>query len=81
MFDVNKYRQAIGSLIYLMTSTRPDISYRGGILSKYMHQPRQLHWYFVIRLSKYIKTTQDNSLEYSLTCPEKPKLTGFSVVY
>ena len=43
-----------------------------------MHQTRQLHWRFVIRLFKYIKTTQDHSLEYSLISPEKPKLAGFS---
>jgi hypothetical protein len=41
--DTTKYRQLIGSLIYLMTCSRPDISYSVGILSRYMHQPRELH--------------------------------------
>eukprot|EP00253_Pinus_taeda_P025408 PITA_25408 len=36
--DATKYRQLIGSLIYL-TTTRPDISFRVGILSRFMQKP------------------------------------------
>ena len=48
------YRQAIGSLIYLMTATRPDISYAVSFLSRFMQEPRELHWRFVKRLSRYV---------------------------
>ena len=34
--DSRKYREIIGSLIYLMTSTRPDLSYVVGKLSQYL---------------------------------------------
>ena len=44
LVDSNKYRQVIGSLIYLMTSTRPDISYSVGLLSRFMANPIELHW-------------------------------------
>eukprot|EP00253_Pinus_taeda_P035688 PITA_35688 len=36
--DATKYRQLVGSLIYL-TTTRPNISFTVGILSKFMQKP------------------------------------------
>ena len=42
--DSRKYREIIGSLIYVMTCTRPDLSYAVGKLSKYLSEPRQQHW-------------------------------------
>ena len=57
--DVTKYQQVIGSLIYLMTCTRPCISYSVGILSSFMKKPRELHWRFLKRLFKYVKSTKD----------------------
>ena len=36
--DATKYRQLVGSLIYL-TTNRPNISYVVGILSRFMHKP------------------------------------------
>ena len=55
LIDSEKYRKAIGSLIYLMVSTRPDISYTVSILSRFMQEPRELHWRCVKRLLRYIK--------------------------
>eukprot|EP00253_Pinus_taeda_P015405 PITA_15405 len=41
--DATKYRQLVGSLNYL-TTTRPDISFVVGILSKFMQKPCEGHW-------------------------------------
>eukprot|EP00253_Pinus_taeda_P034240 PITA_34240 len=41
--DATKYRQLVGSLIYL-TTTRPDISFAVGILSRFMQKPCEGHW-------------------------------------
>ena len=40
--DPTKYRQLVGSLIYL-TTTRPEITFAVGILSRFMHQPCDGH--------------------------------------
>eukprot|EP00253_Pinus_taeda_P035864 PITA_35864 len=41
--DATKYRQLVGSLNYL-TTTRPDISFVVGILSRFMQKPCEGHW-------------------------------------
>jgi hypothetical protein len=41
--DATKYIQLVGSLIYL-TTTRPDISFIVGILSRFMQKPCKGHW-------------------------------------
>ena len=38
------YANAIGSLMYAMVCTRPDISQVVGVVSRYMHDPDKEHW-------------------------------------
>ena len=79
LIDPTIYRQAIGSLIYLMTSTRPDISFAVSLLSRFMQKPRELHWRFLKRLLRYIKTTNFCSLVFKKNnkmC--MPKLIGLT---
>ena len=76
--DITKYREVIGSLIYLMTCTRPDISYSVGLLSRFMQEPKEWHWRFFKRLLRYIKTTRDYSLTYSKSNKENKKLIGYT---
>ena len=59
--DATKYRQIEGSLIYL-TTTRPHISFLGGILSRFMQNPCEGHWSAVKRVLKYLKGNQDFGL-------------------
>jgi hypothetical protein len=74
--DQNKYRKLIGSLIYLMTSTRPDICYAVGILSRFMSNPLELHWRYLKRVLRYIKFTIDYGLIYKST--KEANLIGYT---
>eukprot|EP00253_Pinus_taeda_P013473 PITA_13473 len=56
--DAKKYRHLVGSLIYL-TTTRPDISFVVGILSRFMQKPCEGHWSVAKRVLRYLKGTQD----------------------
>jgi hypothetical protein len=76
--DPKKYRQAIGSLIYLMINTRPDICYSVSVLSRFMQQPRELHWRYLKRLLRYVKTTIDYSIIYTKNSSKMIELVGYS---
>ncbi|KAL2612826.1 hypothetical protein R1flu_024518 [Riccia fluitans] len=56
------YESAVGSLMYLMVCTRPDIAYALGKVSKYMANPRKVHWEVVKWILQYIKGTMGYGL-------------------
>eukprot|EP00253_Pinus_taeda_P021240 PITA_21240 len=62
--DATKYRQLVGSLNYL-TTTRPDISFAVGILSRFMQKPCEGHWSAEKRVLRYLKGTQDFGIKYT----------------
>ena len=44
--DISKvpYASAIGSLMYVMVCTRPDIAHVVGVVSRFMSRPGKQHW-------------------------------------
>ena len=38
------YSSAVGSLMYAMVCTRPDLSHVMSVVSRYMHNPGKDHW-------------------------------------
>ena len=51
--------------MYAMTSTRPDVAFAVGKLSRYTSNPIKFHWHAIRRVLKYLKKTQDYVLCYS----------------
>ena len=60
-----QYAQIIGSLLHLMSFSRPDIAYAISRLSRYTQCPSQDHWDALARLMKYLRDTMDYTIEYS----------------
>ncbi|GJX05256.1 zinc finger, CCHC-type containing protein [Tanacetum coccineum] len=60
-----EYSRAIGCLMYAMISTRPDIAFAVGKLSRYTSNPSALHWQALGRVFQYLKGTMDYGLTYS----------------
>jgi hypothetical protein len=56
------YSSVVGSLMYAMMCTRPDISFAVRIVSRYQANPGQSHWIAVKRILRYLKGTADYSL-------------------
>ena len=59
-----EYSRAIGCLMYAMTSTRPDIAFAVGKLSRYTSNPSSSHWEAVYRVLRYLSGTRDLCLSY-----------------
>ena len=69
------YRSAIGSLIYVMICTRPDLGFAVGRLLQYCEEPLRCHWNAVKRVYRHVKGTQDTGIVYDAkaeTSPDAP---------
>ena len=58
------YREIVGSLIYVMTCTRPDLCYVVSKLSQFMQRPTNAHLNIAKHVLRYLKGTLDYSLEF-----------------
>ena len=58
------YASAVGSLMFAMICTRPDIAQAVGAVSRYMANPGGKHWIAVKRILRYIRGTSDVALCY-----------------
>ncbi|GJU97450.1 zinc finger, CCHC-type containing protein [Tanacetum coccineum] len=62
--DQLKYARAIGCLMFDMTSTRPDIAYAVGRLSRFTSNPIRHDYHAIARVFKYLKGTMNYGLSY-----------------
>jgi len=53
------YASAVGSLMYAMMCTIPDLSQAVSMISRYMYDPDKGHWEAVRWILRYIKSTAD----------------------
>ena len=74
--DATKYRELVGSLIYLQQVTRPDISFITNILGQQMSKPTKFHWELGLKTLRYLKGTINFTLVYRKA--DKIELTGYA---
>ncbi|KAK1697754.1 hypothetical protein QYE76_014451, partial [Lolium multiflorum] len=58
------YASAVGSIMYDMLCTRPDIAHAVSLTSRYQSDPGMEHWTAVKNILKYLKRTKDMFLCY-----------------
>ncbi|GJX88989.1 putative RNA-directed DNA polymerase [Tanacetum coccineum] len=58
------YASAIGSIMYAMTCTRPDVSFALSMVSRHQQNPGEGHWTAVKNILKYLRNTKDRFLVY-----------------
>ncbi|KAK1643043.1 hypothetical protein QYE76_060848 [Lolium multiflorum] len=58
------YASAVGSIMYAMLCTRPDIAHAVSLTSRYQSDPGMEHWTAVKNILKYLKRTKDMFLCY-----------------
>ena len=59
------FASAVGSLMYAVLCTRPDICYVVGIVSRYQSDLGEEHWIAVKHILKYLRRTREYMLVYS----------------
>ena len=58
------YASAVGSLMYAMVCTRPDIAHAVGVVSRFMSNPGKMHWEAVKWILRYLRGTTKAALHF-----------------
>jgi ATP-binding cassette subfamily B (MDR/TAP) protein 1 len=61
------YCSAIGSLMYAMVCSRPDLSYAMSIVRRYISNPGKEHWRAVQWIFRFLRGTVDHCLQFGRT--------------
>ena len=73
--DTRLYREIVGSLVYLMTCTRPDLCYVVTVLSQHLAAPKVSHF----NLAKYVLRYLRGSVSHGLSFSKGPlNIVGFT---
>eukprot|EP00873_Tetraselmis_striata_P038187 jgi/Tetstr1/458451/TSEL_044886.t1 len=59
-----RYQALVGSLLYAMVATRPDIAEAVSKLCRVMAKPEERHWQAAKRVLRYLKGTQTLGLTF-----------------
>src|SRR6202021_608448 len=65
--EILEFQSAIGSLMYAMTQTRPDLAYAVSKLSRYSHNLGKNHWKAIRHVFKYLSGTRTLRIKYKNT--------------
>ena len=74
--DVRLYQELVGCLIYMMTSTRPDLSYSVSKLATKMSNPSERDWEAAKEVLRFVKGTVNNKLVFRKS-QDDPRITGY----
>ncbi|CAM8913336.1 unnamed protein product [Rhodiola kirilowii] len=66
MYEI-PYASDIGSLMYTMVCTRPDIAHAVGVVSRFMSNPGRQHWEAVKWIFRYLKSSSSLSLYFRMS--------------
>src|SRR3954465_2556048 len=70
------YASAIGSIMYAMLCTRPDVALAVSLTNRFQSNPGMDHWIAVKNVLKYLRRTKDLVLVYG-GCEEELAVTGY----
>nr|GFA14557.1 putative retrotransposon protein [Tanacetum cinerariifolium] len=58
------YASVVGSIMYAVRCTRPDVAFATNVTSRFQQNPGDLHWTTVKNILKYLRNTKDMFLVY-----------------
>ncbi|GJR57192.1 hypothetical protein Tco_1499354, partial [Tanacetum coccineum] len=69
------YASAVGSLMYVMVCTRPDLAHAVGVVSRFLSNPGKKHWEAVKWIFRYLRGTSKLGITFR---NGKPMLVGYT---
>ena len=63
------YRQLVGSLMYAMVGTRPDLAAAVSVVSRFLEKPTATHIKLLNDIWKYIRANDNIRIVYKANCP------------
>ena len=69
--ELLKFQELVGSLLYAAISTRPDIAYAVGRLTRHMQAPLQRHWKAAQRVLRYLAGSKQDGLWFGRQQPKQ----------
>ena len=69
------YASAVGSLMYAMVCTRPDIAHTVGVMSQFLSNPEKKHWATMKWIFRYLRGASKICLCFG---DAKPVLAGYT---
>ena len=73
---IQKYQSLMGTLLYIMLGSRPDIAFHVTRLSRYNSNPTERHYKALVNILKYLKGTKHYKIQYDGTT--QAGLLGYS---
>ncbi len=75
-----RFRELVGSLLFLSNCTRPDITYSVNMVCRHMSDPKPQHMIAAKRILRYLAGTSSLGLRFGKISPrsDKPFLSAFS---
>nr|GEV00221.1 retrotransposon protein, putative, Ty1-copia subclass [Tanacetum cinerariifolium] len=74
------YASAVGSIMYVVRCTRPDVTFAQNITSRFQQNPDELHWTDVKNILKYLRNNKDMFLVYGGDIKRELKVSCYTNV-
>jgi len=71
------YASGVGSIMYGMVCSRPDLSYAISVISRFMENPGQMHWQALKWVLRYLNGSLKGGLKYTRSQPGMDALEGY----
>ncbi|KAH9684612.1 DNA (cytosine-5)-methyltransferase 1B [Citrus sinensis] len=71
------YSSAVGSIMYAMVCTRPDMAHAVGVISRFIGNPGKDHWNAVKWVLRYLRGTAVTAIMFGKISGASPEVAGF----
>ncbi|GJR62159.1 hypothetical protein Tco_1504321 [Tanacetum coccineum] len=71
------YASAVGSIMYAVRCTRPDVAFSQNLTSRYQQNPGERYWTAIKNILKYLRNTKDMFLVYGGDSTTKLSVTCY----